>query len=225
MPPMKLPTGLGKNFPGRYGSSSKPAPSGVKRLYLLYPAAAPEVTKGRYAPDRARISLRAIWTSSFRIFSSRLLSSPCSIKLRQHSDPGKTLRSGAQPSFPEWSIHRFFPAKVVAAPVDGDGGDMAARQNSSNMLQTIAAAITCFMCFAFENRAESFIRLVLEKVVLAGNPAEQRERPLTARPCSVHSSHPWEMIESRHVSAHFIHRIGAGCNLSSGLRDWKNGPY
>jgi hypothetical protein len=31
------------------------------------------------------------------------------------------------------------------------------------MLQAIALAITCFMCFGFEKLAERLIRLVLEK--------------------------------------------------------------
>ena len=70
--PRKFPSGLGKNLPGTNGSSRRPAPGGVKRLYLFSPAPAPSVTKGRYAPDRARISLLAIWMSSFRTFSSRL---------------------------------------------------------------------------------------------------------------------------------------------------------
>ena len=41
------------------------------------------------------------------------------------------------------------------------------------MLQAIAIAITCFICFASENLTESFIRFVLEEFALVGNPAEQ----------------------------------------------------
>ena len=41
------------------------------------------------------------------------------------------------------------------------------------MLQAIALAITCFICFAFENLTERFICLVLEEFALVGNPAEQ----------------------------------------------------
>jgi hypothetical protein len=41
------------------------------------------------------------------------------------------------------------------------------------MLQAIALAITCLICFVLENLTERFIRLVLEKVALVGNPAEQ----------------------------------------------------
>ena len=41
------------------------------------------------------------------------------------------------------------------------------------MLQAIALAITCFICFAFENLTETFICLVLEKFELLGIPANQ----------------------------------------------------
>jgi hypothetical protein len=41
------------------------------------------------------------------------------------------------------------------------------------MLQAIAVAITCFICFAFENLTERFICLVLEESSLVGNLAEQ----------------------------------------------------
>jgi hypothetical protein len=41
------------------------------------------------------------------------------------------------------------------------------------MLQAIALAITCFICCAFENLTNWFIRLVLEEFALVGNPAEQ----------------------------------------------------
>jgi hypothetical protein len=40
------------------------------------------------------------------------------------------------------------------------------------MLQAIALAITCFICFAFGNLTEWFICLVLEEFALVGNPAE-----------------------------------------------------
>ena len=41
------------------------------------------------------------------------------------------------------------------------------------MLQAIALATTCFICFAFENLAERFICLVLEEFALVGKPAEE----------------------------------------------------
>jgi hypothetical protein len=40
------------------------------------------------------------------------------------------------------------------------------------MLQAIALAITCVICFAFENLTEGFICLVLEEFALVGNAAE-----------------------------------------------------
>ena len=67
---MKSGTGLGKNCPGRNGSSRMPAPAGVNWLYLFVPMLPTGEMKGRYAPCRARISLLAIWTSSARTFSS-----------------------------------------------------------------------------------------------------------------------------------------------------------
>ena len=59
-----------------------PAPGSVKLLYLFSPALTPGVTKGRYAPCRARISLLAIWISSSRILSSWLPASAWPIKLK-----------------------------------------------------------------------------------------------------------------------------------------------
>jgi hypothetical protein len=41
------------------------------------------------------------------------------------------------------------------------------------MLQAIALAITCFICFVFEKLMKQFIRLVPEEFSLVGNPAEQ----------------------------------------------------
>ena len=41
------------------------------------------------------------------------------------------------------------------------------------MLQAIALAIRCFICFEIENLTERFICLVLEEIALAGNLAEQ----------------------------------------------------
>jgi hypothetical protein len=41
------------------------------------------------------------------------------------------------------------------------------------MLQAIALAIACFICFAYENLTNWFIRLVLEEFTLVGNAAEQ----------------------------------------------------
>ena len=43
----------------------------------------------------------------------------------------------------------------------------------SRMPQTIAIVIARFVCSVLENFTKRFIRLVLEKFALAGNPAEQ----------------------------------------------------
>jgi hypothetical protein len=41
------------------------------------------------------------------------------------------------------------------------------------MLQAIAIAIACCLCFVLESLKATFIRLVLEKSALVGSPAEQ----------------------------------------------------
>src|SRR5262249_36746297 len=69
------------NEPGA-GEAAVPDVVPVPRLYLFVPVLLPGEMKGRYVPCRARTSLLAIWTSSFRILSSWLPNSVWSIKPR-----------------------------------------------------------------------------------------------------------------------------------------------
>jgi hypothetical protein len=88
------------------------------------------------------------------------------------------------------------------------------------MPQASALATARFKCFAFGNRALRFIRLVLEKFARVGNPAEQViGDQLLARTGRI-LERTWPMAEQAMPAGDFNYlSTGAGCNLSSGLRD------
>ena len=72
------------------------------------------------------------------------------------------------------------------------------------MLQVIALAITCFICFAFEDLTEAIIRFVLEEFALVGNLAEQVMGDQLPARGGLIPERPQRTVEQGHAGAGII---------------------